>query len=158
MEQRAGGVGSEPWLAGAHLPSTSRRSREADGSRVFEDFFNDVAPDLFSRLCVMTGDPTEAEAIMDSAFLKLWGRWDRYDERSTTALYFEASRVFMRRHRRAVRAIRRILRSRSHRAPFQGAGFTDEDRRVLLEMTARQRAALVLGDVIGYPTDEGGHP
>ena len=44
---------------------------------VFEDFFREQSPNLYARLCLITGNRAEAEELSQDAFLKVWERWDR---------------------------------------------------------------------------------
>jgi sigma-70-like protein len=45
----------------------------------FEELFLDVHDRLYRALYFITGSSTDAEELMQDAFLKLWERWDRLD-------------------------------------------------------------------------------
>lgn len=125
---------------------------------IFETFFENEAPTLFRRLCAVTGNAAEAEEIMQDAFLALWERWDRVGslEDPTGYLYRTAMNVFRKRSRRATLAVRRALWLAPDPVPF---GDIDEQQDVvaaLAELSPRQRAALVLTDVMDYSSEEAG--
>jgi len=124
----------------------------------FEMFFETEARTLFRRLCAVTGNSAEAEEIMQDAFLALWERWDRVGtlQDPTGYLYRTAMNVFRKRSRRAALAFRRALSLAPDPVPF---GEIDEQQDVvaaLAELTPRQRAALVLTDVMDYSSEEAG--
>jgi RNA polymerase sigma-70 factor (ECF subfamily) len=124
----------------------------------FEGLFEAEARTLFRRLCAVTGNSAEAEEIMQDAFLALWERWDRVGtmQDPTGYLYRTAMNVFRKRTRRAALALRRAL----SRAP-EPVAFAEIDEQqdlvaALGGLTPRQRAALVLTDVMGYSSEEAG--
>jgi RNA polymerase sigma-70 factor (ECF subfamily) len=124
----------------------------------FEAFFEAEARTLFRRLCAVTGNSAEAEEIMQDAFLALWERWDRIDSiRDPTAyLYRTAMNVFRKRSRRATLALRRVLSPGAEPAPFAEIDMQQDVVAALAELTPRQRAALVLTDVMDYSSEEAG--
>jgi RNA polymerase sigma-70 factor (ECF subfamily) len=124
----------------------------------FEDFFGAEARTLFRRLCAVTGNSAEAEEIMQDAFLALWERWDRIGEiRDPTAyLYRTAMNVFRRRSRRAALALRRAFSFAPDAIPFAEIDEQQDVVAALRTLTPRQRAALVLTDVMDYSSDEAG--
>ena len=124
----------------------------------FETFYETEARTLFRRLCTVTGNSAEAEEIMQDAFLALWERWERVGtfQDPTGYLYRTAMNVFRKRTRRAALALRRALSLAPDPVPF---GEIDEQQDVvaaLAELTPRQRAALVLTDVMHYSSEEAG--
>lgn len=124
----------------------------------FEDFFDTESPVLFRRLCLLTRDRTEAEDVMQDTFLRLWERWDRVSamEDPTGYLYRTAMNVFRSRYRRARLATRRAVGM----VPRDGFAEADARRAVtgaLRMLTPRQRAAVVLTDLIGFSSEEAGH-
>jgi DNA-directed RNA polymerase specialized sigma24 family protein len=50
---------------------------ETEAAAAFEDFFEAERRRLYRALCLITGDPGEAEEVAQDAFLHLWERWDR---------------------------------------------------------------------------------
>ena len=124
----------------------------------FETFFETEARTLFRRLCAVTGNSAEAEEIMQDAFLALWERWDRIDsiEDPTAYLYRTAMNVFRKRSRRAALAVRRALSLAPDVAPFSEIDEQQDVVGALAGLTPRQRAALVLTDVMDYSSEEAG--
>jgi len=124
----------------------------------FEAFFEAEARTLFRRLCAVTGNSAEAEEIMQDAFLALWERWDRIDtiQDPTAYLYRTAMNVFRKRSRRAALALRRVLSPAAEPTPFAEIDEQQDVVAALAELTPRQRAALVLTDVMDYSSEEAG--
>jgi RNA polymerase sigma-70 factor (ECF subfamily) len=124
----------------------------------FETFFEDEHTRLFRALALMTANAAEAEELMQDAFLKVWERWDRVAAMENPAgyLYRSAMNLFRNRTRR--------LRLEALRRPFGSSaadGFAlvearDRVARALRSLSPRQRAALVLTDMLGYESAEAG--
>jgi RNA polymerase sigma factor (sigma-70 family) len=127
-----------------------------EATESFEAFFEAESRVLFRRLCVITGNGHEAEEIMQDAFLALWERWDRVAtlEDPVGYLYRTAMNVFRKRYRRARLALRRAISGPEIAEPFTGIEERAELVAALASITPRQRAALVLTDVLGYSSEE----
>jgi len=143
-----------------HLVSESSRGEGAVVAEPvsFEAFFEDEARTLFRRLCAVTGNAAEAEEIMQDAFLALWERWGRVSglDDPTGYLYRTAMNVFRRRRRRAALALRRALTLAPDPAPFSEIDEQQDVLAALAALTPRQRAALVLTEVMDYSSEEAG--
>ena len=117
----------------------------------FEAFFLAERDRLFGVLCLMTGDRHEAEEIAQDAFLAIWERWERVHLLDDPAGYLHrtAVNVFRKRHRRAAALGRltRLLPSRAEGSSGEGAVLLHE---ALAALSPRQRAALVLTEMLGY--------
>ena len=130
----------------------------AEEPRSFEVFFADEHARLFGALCLVTGNRSEAEEIMQDAFLRLWERWDRVAAMDDPSAYLfrTAMNVFRNRYRRASLALRKTI----HIVPSEDALATVEDRdvvvRALRDLTSNQRAAVVLTGYIGLSSEEAG--
>lgn len=133
---------------------TEVRSVQRTGT--FEEFFEVQHARLYGTLCLVTADPREAEDVMQEAFLRLWERWDRVRAHPDPAgyLYRTAFNLHRSQLRRAVRAARR--RFADQEPPDQLARV--DDRQTLLaglrRLPRRQRAAVVLLDLIGLTSEE----
>lgn len=147
----ANSVGGEGAAIGNEPPRTYTIS-------TFEGFFEQESPALFRRLCLVTGNRQEAEDVMQDAFLRLYERWDRVRdlEDPTGYLYRTAFNVFRRRSRRAALAVRRMLDSSSSIDEFAAADAKHMVSQALAQLTKRQRAALVLTEILGYSSDAAG--
>jgi RNA polymerase sigma factor (sigma-70 family) len=132
---------------------------EAPSPDDFEDFFHAHHARLFRALALVAGNSHEAEEIMQDAFLKLWERWDRVASLEDPAgyLYRTAMNLFRSRARRAAIAVRKAV----GRLPPDDAMRSVEERDVLLKalagIPARQRAAVVLMDVLDLSSGDAGH-
>ena len=128
------------------------------GARTFESFYEAERDGLFGALVLITGNRHEAEEIAQDAFLALWERWDRVSlmDDPTGYLYRTAMNGFRKRRRRAALAVRRAL----HIAPSDDLFAQADARQVVAHALAgisrRQRAALVLTELLGFTSEEAG--
>lgn len=124
----------------------------------FSTFFAEEHRGLFKALYFVTGNRADAAELMQDAFLKLWERWDRIDRIGdpTGYLFRVALNGFRMRRRRAATALRRVLPTGEARDVFADAEMRADVRRLLLGCTPRQRAALLLVDLLGYPSEQAG--
>ncbi len=122
----------------------------------FSTFFAEEHHGLFKALYFVTGNRADAAELTQEAFLKLWERWDRIDRIDDPKAYLfrVALNGFRMRARAARRATRRLVPVASSFDPFDEVDLREDVRRLLLELTPRQRAALVLLDLYGYGSEE----
>jgi RNA polymerase sigma-70 factor, ECF subfamily len=124
----------------------------------FDTFFEEEHERLFQAMYFVTGNRHDAEELMQDAFLRLWERWQEIDriEDLTGYLFRVALNGFRMRRRRAAIALRRALPVREERDAFAEAEMRADVRALLLGLTPRQRAALLLVDLLGYPSEQAG--
>jgi RNA polymerase sigma-70 factor, ECF subfamily len=129
-----------------------------EAARSFETFYDAESQTLFRRLWLVTGNRSEAEELMQDAFLKVWERWERVSamEDPVGYLYRTAMNLFRKRYRRAMVAIRRSIGLAPSRDDFADADDRETVRRVLSTIPPRQRAALVLTEMVGFSANEAG--
>jgi RNA polymerase sigma factor (sigma-70 family) len=122
----------------------------------FDAFFADEHERLFRALYFVTGDRQDAEELMQDAFLKVWERWDRVSkvEDPQGYLFRAALNGFRMRRRRAATALRKLSLTTPERDLFQESEIRTDVRRMLLSLSPRQRAALVLTDLLGYSSED----
>jgi RNA polymerase sigma factor (sigma-70 family) len=122
----------------------------------FDEFFEDEHERLFKALYFVTGNRQDAEELMQDAFMKLWERWDQIDRIAdpTGYLFRVALNGFRMRRRRAATALRRLTPVVEERDPFVDAEMRADVQRLLLGLTVRQRAALLLVDLLGYTSEQ----
>jgi RNA polymerase sigma-70 factor (ECF subfamily) len=122
----------------------------------FEAFFEDQRPRLFRALLLVTRNAHEAEEILQDAFLKVWERWDRVRtfEDPTGYLYRTAMNGFRSRYRRTLLAARRTVRLAPAEDPFDAVAAREDALRELGRLTPRQRAAVVLTELLGHSYDQ----
>ena len=124
----------------------------------FQEFFEEERMPLYRALCLMTGDTGEAEEIAQDAFLHIWERWDRVSamDRPAGYLYRSALNGFRSRRRRVARAARIAFMPGRQVDAFEEADLRDSVLRALDKLGRRQRAAIVLTDLLGYDSTEAG--
>ena len=120
----------------------------------FEELFAAEHAKLFRALYLIVGNSAEAEELMQDAFLKVFERFDRIDN-PTGYLYRSALNASRSRFRRLAMAARKTLpMGREPEDPFAQADLRDEVVRALRELPERQRAALVLVDMLDQSSEE----
>jgi RNA polymerase sigma factor (sigma-70 family) len=122
----------------------------------FDEFFEEEHERLFKALYFVAGNRHDAEELMQDAFLRLWERWetiDRIDD-PTGYLFRVALNGFRMRRRRMAMAIRKLTPIVEPRDVFLEAEMRADVRQLLLGLTPRQRAALLLVDLLGYPSEQ----
>lgn len=124
----------------------------------FEGFFERNHVRLLRGLYLVTGSPQEAEEVMQDAFLAVWERWDRVRgmDDPTGYLFRTAMNRSRSRLRRATRAARRTVGLVEGRDAFAEVDDRETLGRALAAVSPRQRAALVLTEYLGYPSEEAG--
>ena len=129
---------------------------DAPDAVAFEAFFDAEALTLFRRMCLVTGNSHEAEEVVQDAFLAVLERWDRVRamDDPTGYLYRTAFNRWKRLSRMAGRQIRELSRIAPSIDEFDAVDDRYEIDRGLATLTPRQRAALVLTDVLGYSSRE----
>jgi RNA polymerase sigma-70 factor, ECF subfamily len=140
------------------LVITEAEAREVSQAGRFEEFFEAHHARLYGTLCLVTGDRAEAEDIMQEAFLKLWERWDRVRAHPDPGgyLYLTAFNLFRSRIRRAGRAARRVLAGPASHDPLAEIDARESLAVGLRSLTPRQRAAIVLLDLLDFSSEEAG--
>jgi RNA polymerase sigma-70 factor (ECF subfamily) len=122
----------------------------------FRTFFEGEHRRLFKTLYFVTGDRAEAADLMQEAFLKLWERWDRIGtiDDPRAYLFRVALNGSKMRARAARRASRRLVPIGPAPDPYDDVDIREDVRRMLLTLSPRQRAALVLLDLYGYGSQD----
>ncbi|MFL6206904.1 MAG: RNA polymerase sigma factor [Acidimicrobiales bacterium] len=124
----------------------------------FELFFEQEQERLLRALSVITGSRREAEDLTQDAFVKVFERWDVVATMDAPAGYLHrtAMNLFRNQYRRAKVAIGRVVRVGPPQDVFKAVEDRDAAARALAALTARQRAALVLTEALGYSGEETG--
>jgi RNA polymerase sigma-70 factor, ECF subfamily len=124
----------------------------------FEEFFHVERDRLFRVMFVITKNRQEAEDLSQEAFVRVWERWDTVGAMENPAGYLHrtAMNLFRSRYRRALLAARRGIGI----ATEEDAYAAIDDRQVALQalgsLAPRQRAAIVLTEVLRYTAEEAG--
>jgi RNA polymerase sigma-70 factor (ECF subfamily) len=124
----------------------------------FEAFFDREKTRLFRALCLVTRNRFEAEELTQDTFLSVYERWDRVGTMDDPSgyLYRTAMNAFRSWHRRSTLAAKRTIGLT--RADDSIAMIDERDAvvRSLEPLSPRQRAAVVLIDLLGYSSEEAG--
>jgi RNA polymerase sigma-70 factor (ECF subfamily) len=124
----------------------------------FERFFAQESERLVRVLAVITGSRREAEDLAQEAFVKVFERWDDVALMDEPAGYLHrtAMNLFRNQYRRARVAFGRAVGLGPPQDVFKAVDDRDAAARALGSLTARQRAALVLTEALGYSGEETG--
>ena len=141
-----------------HLETEPAAAARGEGALEFDRFFERERARLFQALCLVTRNRFEAEELAQDAFLAVYERWDRVRdmEDPTGYLYRTAMNAFRSWHRRSALAAKRAIGLTRSDDSIEQLEERDVVVRALAPLTARQRAAVVLIDLMGYSSDEAG--
>jgi RNA polymerase sigma-70 factor (ECF subfamily) len=121
----------------------------------FETFVEEEHERLYKALYFVTGSREDAEDLSQEAFMALWERWNTHEIEDPTGYLFRvALNGFRMRRRRAALALRKVIPIPEGRDEFLDAEMRADVRRLLLGLTPRQRAALLLVDLLGYRSEQ----
>jgi RNA polymerase sigma-70 factor (ECF subfamily) len=125
-------------------------------SLAFDEFFESQRHRLFAALWLVCRDRAEAEELAQDAFVRVWERWERVEGLEDPAgyLYRTAMNLHRNRRRRAALALRRIVRPVPRRDELEAVEDRDAIVRALRAVTPRQRAALVLTDLLDLTSED----
>lgn len=128
----------------------------APSGDAFEVFFEAEHERLLRALFVVTGSAEEADELMQDAFVAVWERWDRVGtiRDPTGYLYRTAMNRFRSRLRAAKTAARRAIGVDLRPDLFEAVDERDLVVRALAGLSERQRAALVLTDLLDFDSEE----
>ena len=137
------------------------RTGSTEGLRLtlgFEEFFETERARLFRALLLITHDSADAEDLMQEAFARVWERWDRVGTLDDPVGYLFKTALNLRRSalRRAMMAAARSPRPTAEGDPFESVIRHDDAVRSLAALTKRQRAAIVVTELLGYSSEEAG--
>lgn len=122
----------------------------------FDEFFAENSRGVYGALWLVTRNRHEAEEIAQEAFLKVWERWDHIagldDPRGY--VYATAMNVWRSRARRAAVAVRKVAHTLPADDALELVEAHDAVVRALAPLPERQRAALVLTDLLGFTSEE----
>jgi RNA polymerase sigma-70 factor, ECF subfamily len=128
----------------------------ADARPAFEEFFLRTRDRLAGSLWLVMRNRQETEEVAQEAYVRVWQRWDRVGQMDDPEGYLvrTAINVWRGRGRRAGVALRKVV----HAIPPEDAVAEVESRdvvvRALASLTPRQRAAVVLMDLLDMSSDD----
>ncbi len=138
------------------LPLSAHPLPAEQADVAFGRFFEEHHERLHAALWLVVRDGHEAEEIAQDAFLKVWERWDRVGgiEDPPGYLFRTAMNLYRNRRRRAAVALRRLIQLAPVNDPLAAIEDRDLVVRALGTLTPRQRAALVLMDLLDMSSEE----
>jgi RNA polymerase sigma factor (sigma-70 family) len=122
----------------------------------FEDFYLAERPGLFGAIVMVTRSTTEAEELVQEAFVRLWERWDQVSAHPDPHgyLYRTAFNLDRQRRRRLRRAAARLVAASDEPDAFDRADDLTALAAALGELSRRRRTAVVLMDLLGFDSDD----
>jgi RNA polymerase sigma-70 factor (ECF subfamily) len=128
----------------------------AQDRSTFEELFEVERLPLHGAIWLVTRDRNEADEITQEAFLRVWERWERIArmEDPSAYLYRTAFNVWRSRRRRGLVAIRRVVHAAPPPDEMADVDARDVVVRALARLTLRQRAALVLTDLLDLTSED----
>jgi len=133
--------------------------RDVGAVRTFERLFVEQNAKLRRALVRIVGDPHEAEELTKDTFLAVWERWDRVASMDdpTGYLYRSAINRSRKQFRRSRMAAERTPSTLGEpEDPFVATDLRDQLVRSLRSLPERQRAALVLVDLLDLRSEDAG--
>jgi len=137
-------------VAGVDVDDTARTSAS------FEDFFDQERDRLYRALWLVTRNRFEAEELTQEAFVRVLERWDRIAEMNDPRAYLfrTAMNAFRTSYGRAILAAKRTMRVVPADDAIAEVDERDATVRALARLSPRQRAAVVLTDLLGFRSEE----
>jgi RNA polymerase sigma factor (sigma-70 family) len=122
----------------------------------FESFFERERDDLYRALWLVTRNRFEAEELTQEAFVRVLERWDRVSvmEAPRAYLFRTAMNAFRTSYGRAILAAKRTMRAMPVDDAIAEIDGRDAAVRALARLSPRQRAAVVLTDMLGFRSEE----
>jgi RNA polymerase sigma-70 factor (ECF subfamily) len=127
------------------------------GAENFEEFFRAEQARLLRALYIVTGDRLLAEDVMQDAFVSLWERWERVRTLEDPIGYlYKTALNRVRRHQRRLARLVAALARLTPRETLYDVEDHDAVVQALGTLTARQRAAVVLTEMLGFDSETAG--
>jgi RNA polymerase sigma-70 factor (ECF subfamily) len=125
----------------------------------FEVFFEQERESLYRALWLVTRNRFEAEELTQEAFVRVLERWDRISTMDDPRAYLfqTAMNAFRTSYGRAVLAAKRTMRVLPADDAISEIDERDAAVRALADLSPRQRAAVVLTDMLGFRSEEAAH-
>jgi RNA polymerase sigma-70 factor, ECF subfamily len=122
----------------------------------FDGFFERERDPLYRALWLVTRNRFEAEELTQEAFVRLLERWDRVSVMDDPRAYLfrTAMNAFRTSYGRALLAAKRTMKVLPADDTITEIDERDAAVRALARLSPRQRAAVVLTDMLGFGSDE----
>jgi RNA polymerase sigma factor (sigma-70 family) len=122
----------------------------------FEEFFQREKAGLYGFLCMVTRNRHEAEELTQDAFVRILERWDRVSvmDDPRAYLYRTAMNTFRTGYRRATLTAKRAMGATRRDDAIADVDAHDVTMRALATLSPRQRAAVLLTDLLDFPSEQ----
>jgi RNA polymerase sigma-70 factor, ECF subfamily len=122
----------------------------------FDGFFERERDPLYRALWLVTRNRFEAEELTQEAFVRLLERWDRVSVMDDPRAYLfrTAMNAFRTSYGRALLGAKRTMKVLPADDTITEIDERDAAVRALARLSPRQRAAVVLTDMLGFGSDE----
>ena len=122
----------------------------------FEDFFDREPDRLYRALWLVTRNRFEAEDLSQEALVRVLERWDRISVMDDPRAYLfrTVMNAFCTSYGRALLAARRTMKVRPADDAIAEIDERDAAVRALARLSPRQRAAVILTDLLGSRSEE----
>ena len=122
----------------------------------FESFFEQERDGLYRALWLVTRNRFEAEELTQDAFVRVLERWDRISVMDDPHAYLfrTAMNAFRTGYGRALLATKRTMRILPADDAIAQVDERDAAVRALARLSPRQRAAVVLTDMLGFRSED----
>jgi RNA polymerase sigma-70 factor (ECF subfamily) len=122
----------------------------------FEEFFEREKAGLYGSLCMVTRNRHEAEELTQDAFVRVLERWERVGvmDDPRAYLYRTAMNTFRTAYRRTTLAAKRVVGASRPDESIADVDARDVTMRALATLSPRQRAAVVLTDLLDFPSEQ----
>ena len=140
----------------ARLDSEAIDVHETASSLPFEAFFEQERDQLYRALWLVTRNRFEAEDLTQEAFVRVLERWDRVSavDDPHAYLFKTAMNTFRTSYGRAVLAAKRTMGIKPTDDAIGEIDERDAVVRALAHLSPRQRAAVVLTDMLGFRSEQ----
>ena len=124
----------------------------------FEAFFVELHRRVRAAVWLIVRDAHEAEEIVQEAFVRVWERWDHVSAMDDPEgyVYRTAMNVLRSRRRRASVALRHLIHHPRPDDTLEAVERREVLVRALASLTRRERAAVVLVDLLELTSEEAG--
>jgi RNA polymerase sigma factor (sigma-70 family) len=121
----------------------------------FEAFFEHERNGLYRALWLVTRSRFEAEELTQEVFVRVLERWDRVSEMGDPHAYLQtAMNTFRSSYGRALLAAKRTIGIMPTDEAIAEVDERDAVVRALAHLSPRQRASVVLTDMLGFPSEQ----
>ena len=148
-------------LSNERVERLAEMAKEGDKAS-FEALYNELAPEIFRFVFVMTKERTSAQDVVSETFIRLWRSMDTYNGGNFRSYAFTIARnctmdVFRKQKHEAGAAIDESVIVSGERSPIDMAIQSENEKRVyaaLMQLSSKDKEVLVLRFFESMPIKE----